>query len=225
MVMSHPGRPSAHAPLQPVGRAWRLWRSLLHRLRHWLGAAGRPGPAHPAADLPTGEYPLVMVAVPCPEMPEAALQDLHQAVGRSLGLRPGVRLDVVTVVAPAACNSEEPAHRAAQRLRLQRVRLQQWVRPLDLHGHGVSYHVLEAADVAQALVRHAETHSVGLMILDASVHGPQHQHLVATVPMRVARDAPCSVLLVKPPLAAGPAHTHDNGPHEHPTVRRPHPPL
>lgn len=196
MVMPRPDGAATGAPQHATGGPW------LAQLRRWLRVAGSPDPA---PDTPTGEYPLVMVAVPYPEMPEAALQDLQQAVGRSLGLRPGVRLDVVTVVTPSAGNPEEPAHRAAQRLRLQ-----QWVRPLDLHGHGVSYHVLEATDVAQALVRHAETHSVGLMILDAAVHGPQHQHLVATVPMRVARDAPCSVLLVKPPLAASEPHTHDN---------------
>ena len=71
---------------------------------------------------------------------------------------------------------------------------------LDLSGHAVSYHVLEASDVAQALVRYAEANRVSMMILGAATHGLQLQRFVATVPMRVARDAPCTVILVKQSL-------------------------
>ena len=70
--------------------------------------------------------------------------------------------------------------------------------------------MLEASDVAQALVRYAEGNSVGLIILGAATHGLHMQRLIATVPMRVARDAPCTVILVKQQLpfeALGQLHT------------------
>ena len=54
--------------------------------------------------------------------------------------------------------------------------------------------------MAQALVRYAEANRVSMMILGAATHGLQLQRFVATVPMRVARDAPCTVILVKQQL-------------------------
>jgi len=36
--------------------------------------------------------------------------------------------------------------------------------------------------------------------MGAATHGLQMQRLIATVPMRVARDAPCTVILVKQQL-------------------------
>jgi nucleotide-binding universal stress UspA family protein len=79
-------------------------------------------------------------------------------------------------------------------------RLKQWAQGLEVGGHGVSYHVLEASDVAQAIVRYAQGNNVGLLILGAATHGLQMQRLISTVPMRVARDAPCTVILVKQQL-------------------------
>ncbi len=61
----------------------------------------------------------------------------------------------------------------------------------------MSYHVLESSDVAHALVRYAEGNHVNMMILGAATHGLQTQRFIATVPMRVARDAPCTVILVE----------------------------
>jgi nucleotide-binding universal stress UspA family protein len=131
-----------------------------------------------------------MVAVPHQDVTDATLYSLREAVARSLGIRPGARLAVVTVISPSASSSTDAQRSETTLHRQHRSRLKQWAQPLDLHGHGVSYHVLEASDVAQALVRYAEGNHVGLMILGAATHGLQMQRLVATVPMRVARDAP-----------------------------------
>ena len=60
-----------------------------------------------------------------------------------------------------------------------------------------SYHVLEASDVAQALVRYAEGNDVTMIVMGAATHGLQMQRFVATIPIKVAIDAPCTVILVK----------------------------
>ena len=78
--------------------------------------------------------------------------------------------------------------------------LKQWAQGLDSAGHGISFHVLEASDVAQALVRYAASNHVSMMIVGAATHGLHTQRFIATVPMRVARDAPCTVILVKQSL-------------------------
>jgi nucleotide-binding universal stress UspA family protein len=78
--------------------------------------------------------------------------------------------------------------------------LQQWAQPLDLSDHQSSFHVLESGDVADALVKYAEGNQVSMVILGAATHGLQMQRFVATVPIKVAMEAPCTVILVKPNL-------------------------
>lgn len=41
---------------------------------------------------------------------------------------------------------------------------------------------------------------MSMMILGAATHGLQLQRFIDTVPIRVARDAPCTVILVKQQL-------------------------
>ena len=146
------------------------------------------------------EVPIVMVAVPHDDVTDATMYSLRQAVGRSLGIRPGARLACVTVISPSASSSTDSERSETALHRQHRARLRQWAEPLDLAGHSVSYHVLESGDVAQALVRYAEGNQVSMMILGAATHGLQTQRFIATVPMRVARDAPCTVILVKQAL-------------------------
>jgi nucleotide-binding universal stress UspA family protein len=76
-------------------------------------------------------------------------------------------------------------------------RLRRWASGLDLQGHQASFHVVESGDVAGALVAYAEGNNVSLLVLGSATHGLAMQRLVATVPVKVAMHAPCSVLLVK----------------------------
>ena len=57
-----------------------------------------------------------------------------------------------------------------------------------------------AGDVADALVKYAEGNQVSMVILGAATHGLQMQRFVATVPIKVAMEAPCTVILVKQAL-------------------------
>lgn len=184
--------------------------SLGHKLRRWVRAAGMEYQPSPLPTEQIGERPILMVAVPHSDVTDATLYSLRQAVARSLGIRPGARLAVVTVLSPSASSTSDHSRSETTLHRQHRARLKQWAQPLELQGHGVSYHVLEATDVAQALVRYAEGNHVGLMILGAATHGLHMQRLVATVPMRVARDAPCTVILVKQHLPFAALNAHDN---------------
>ena len=60
--------------------------------------------------------------------------------------------------------------------------------------------MLEAGDVAQALVRYAQGNGVSMIVMGAATHGLQMQRFVATVPVKVAMEAPCTVILVKQSL-------------------------
>jgi nucleotide-binding universal stress UspA family protein len=60
--------------------------------------------------------------------------------------------------------------------------------------------VLESSDVADALLRYAHGNDVNMIIMGAATHGLQVQRFVATVPIKVAMDAHCTVILVKQSL-------------------------
>ncbi|WP_291472819.1 universal stress protein, partial [Acidovorax sp.] len=168
--------------------------------KRWLRAAGmhyRPSPL-PSAQIE--DTPILMVAVPHADVSDATLYSLRQAVARSLGIRPGARLACVTVISPGASSTSDSERSETTLHRQHMARLRQWAQALDLSGHAVSYHVLEAGDVAQALVRYAASNHVSMMIVGAATHGLQMQRFIDTVPIRVARDAPCTVILVKQAL-------------------------
>jgi nucleotide-binding universal stress UspA family protein len=141
--------------------------------------------------------PIVMVAMPHEDVSEATLYSLRAAAQRSLGNRPGARLAVITVMSPNASSSTDSARSETALHRQQLAQLQRWAQPLDLSDHQASFHVLESGDVATALLRYAHGNAVDLIVMGAATHGLQLQRLIATVPIKVAMDAPCTVMLVK----------------------------
>jgi nucleotide-binding universal stress UspA family protein len=78
--------------------------------------------------------------------------------------------------------------------------LRQWAQPLQLSSQTVSFHVIESGDVAQALLHYAQGNHVSMIVMGAATHGLQMQRLLATVPIKVAMAAPCTVILVKQAL-------------------------
>ncbi len=168
--------------------------------KRWLRAAGRQYEPSllPAQQLEAA--PILMVAVPHRDASDATLYSLREAVARSLGLRPGARLAVVTVVSPGETSTTDDASGETEVHRQHLAQLRRWAEPLDLQGHRVSYHVLESGDVAQALLRYAQGNHVSMIIMGAATHGLQLQRFIATVPVKVAMQAPCTVILVKAAL-------------------------
>ena len=60
--------------------------------------------------------------------------------------------------------------------------------------------MLESGDVAKALLDYANGNQVSVIVMGAATHGLKTQRFVATVPIKVAMDAPCTVILVKQAL-------------------------
>ena len=146
------------------------------------------------------EVPIVMVALPYKDVSDATLYSLREAVQRSLGLRPEARLACVTVISPSETSSTQLDKSETNVHRWHLTRMKQWAEPLNLQGRHTSFHVLESGDVADALLAYAKGNGVNMIIMGAATHGLQMQRLVATVPIKVAMDAPCTVILVKQSL-------------------------
>jgi serine/threonine protein kinase len=165
--------------------------------KRWLKAAGMHYQPSPLPSQQIKEVPILMVALPHADVSDATWYSLREAVDRSLGIRPGARLACVTVISPNDTSSTDSSKSESSVHRMHLTRMQQWSQGLDLQDHQVSFHVLEASDVAHALVTYAESNEVSMIIMGAATHGLQMQRFVATVPIKVAMNAPCTVILVK----------------------------
>ena len=54
--------------------------------------------------------------------------------------------------------------------------------------------------MAQALLDYARGNNVSVIVMGAATHGLKTQRFVATVPIKVAMEAPCTIILVKQSL-------------------------
>lgn len=168
--------------------------------KRWIRAAGMHYQPSPVASQQADDVPIVMVAVPHKDVSDATLYSLRQAAGRSLGTRPGARLACVTVISPNETSNSDEQRSETTVHRRYLTELRQWAQPLEHPGAQTSFHVLEAGDVAQALLDYAKGNHVSLIVIGAATHGLKTQRFVATVPIKVAMDAPCTVILVKQAL-------------------------
>ena len=168
--------------------------------KRWLKAAGMHYKPSPMASQQIEEVPIVMVAVPHVDVTDATLYSLRQAVARSLGTRPGARLACVTVISSGLTSSSDEEKSETKVHRRYLTMLRQWAQPLDHPGHQTSFHVLETGDVAQGLLDYARGNNVSVIVMGAATHGLKTQRFVATVPIKVAMDAPCTIILVKQSL-------------------------
>ena len=168
--------------------------------KRWIKAAGMHYQPSPLPAYQIEEVPIVMVAIPHKDVSDATLYSLRQAVARSMGTRPGARLACVTVISPGQTSTSNDASSETSLHRRYLASLRQWAQPLEMPGHQTSFHVLESGDVAQALINYAAGNHVSLIVMGAATHGLMTQRIVATVPIKVAMDAPCTVILVKQAL-------------------------
>ncbi|MGI9135234.1 MAG: serine/threonine protein kinase [Rhodoferax sp.] len=177
--------------------------------KRWIKAAGMHYQPSPLPSEQADEVPIVMVAVPHKDVTDATLYSLRQAVARSLGTRPGARLACVTVISPSQTSSSDDARSETNVHRRYLAELRQWAQPLDHPGHQTSYHVLESGDVAQALLDYAGGNGVSVIVMGTATHGLKTQRFVATVPIKVAMAAPCTIILVKQALPFELLGAHD----------------
>jgi nucleotide-binding universal stress UspA family protein len=104
------------------------------------------------------------------------------------------------VISPGQTSSTDETRSETNVQRRYLATLKQWAQPLEHPGHQTSYHVLESGDVAQALLNYARGNDVSMIVMGAATHGLKTQRFVATVPIKVAMDAPCTIILVKQAL-------------------------
>jgi nucleotide-binding universal stress UspA family protein len=209
--LQHPSQ----VPVTARGQAQHAAGFWFH-FKRWLRAAGMHYQPSPLPERQISEVPIVMVAVPHRDVTDATLYSLRQAAARSLGTRPGARLACVTVISPGLISTVQDQSSETTVHRQYLAQLKQWVQPLEQAGLQWSCHVLESNDVAQALIDYARGNHVSVLVMGAATHGLKMQRLMATVPIKVAMDAPCTVVLVKQTLPFEQLNAAALGQHELP---------
>nr|WP_304502902.1 bifunctional serine/threonine-protein kinase/universal stress protein [Caldovatus aquaticus] len=176
----------------------------------WLAALRRrfDTDARPAFRRPSGETgavraaPIVAVAVDLAEESAAMAEALRAGLGPIVAALPGARVACINVLrlnraASDAAEDEAGRNRHVQRL----VALKHWAAPLGLPEGRITFHVLEAADPAQALIAYATANRVDHIVLGARAESLRRR-LLGSVSGQVAAHAPCTVTVVRPRAGA-----------------------
>jgi protein-serine/threonine kinase len=169
---------------------------LLTVLRRRLRRAELPV-ATPGAVAQVRTAPILAVAIDLGGTDPALESVLRNQMQKLLAGRPDARLACLNVMSTTrlgtgAAHDERGLHRHVQRL----VELRHWARPLHLAEGRVTFHVLEAADVAQALLDYARANRVDHLVLGARANSLSRR-LLGSVSGKVAAEAPCSVTVVR----------------------------
>jgi nucleotide-binding universal stress UspA family protein len=167
--------------------------------RRWLESLGgeRRGQS-PVADQ-LGAAPIVMVAIDLMPGMEGLGDALRRAVQRMLSGAAGVRLSCVAVMKVSRVALDSNVDAEGRNLHVQKlVELKHWARPLGLPPDRVTFHVLEAPDVAAALIDYAQSNHVDHMLVGARASSAMRRYL-GSVSSQVVAEAPCTVTVVRAP--------------------------
>lgn len=175
-------------------RPWQVFR-------RWIQAAGfEPAPCPSVADH-LSSAPIILAAVATAHTNPARNEALRNAIRRAVASERDCRVVLATVISPSSISSEVTERDTAANRRIQSiVQLRHWAQPLRIPPQQISFHVFEANDLVAALVEYARANHVDQIIIGSS---PPTLGFRETVAARLVREAPCSVLVVRPTGHAG----------------------
>jgi nucleotide-binding universal stress UspA family protein len=176
----------------------------LQVLRRWFAAVGHEGKARAGAAAQAARSPILLVAVDVDGAAPALLEAVAQTVQRLLQTEAGARLVCVCVMKINRIGMDElvDATGTSRHLALL-LKLKHWARELapaeataDAPAGRVTFHVLEAPDVAGALIDYARKNQVDQIVMGARSSGGLRRYL-GSVSARVVVESDCTVTVVR----------------------------
>ncbi len=145
--------------------------------------------------------PLIVAAVDVDNASPALLERLRQAVHRIVAAEPGARLACVSVMRVGGLRVDEFIDDQGRATHVkQLVALRHWAgsigEALGLDERRLTYHVLEAADAAAALIGFTERHEAEHLVMGARGHSALRRYL-GSVSSQVVAQAGCTVTVVR----------------------------
>jgi nucleotide-binding universal stress UspA family protein len=147
--------------------------------------------------------PIIMVALDLAPEAEGLREAIAVAVRRVLATEPAARLACVNVLRASRIAIDPLVDAQGRNPHLQRlVELKHWTRTLPVAGERITYHVLEGADAATAIVDYARNNRIDHIVMGARGSAPIRR-LLGSVSARVVAEAPCTVTVVRARDASG----------------------
>lgn len=184
----------------PTARADRSHRDgRLTVMKRWWRNLGRDREPRSAVSTHLEEAPLLMVAIDLKHEDPALCTALRGTVQRIVSTFPHSRLSCVTVMKTARIGLDSNLDAEGRNRHVKRlIALRDWIRPLALDEHRVTFHVLEHSEPAHALLNYARDNGVDHLVMGArGVTGMRR--ILGSVSAHVVAEAPCTVTVVRAP--------------------------
>jgi nucleotide-binding universal stress UspA family protein len=192
-------------------RAQRLQRSgTVKTFKRWFFALGaEPGEPRAKASEQLARSPIVLAAVDVDGAGEELLERLRETVRRIVLTEPGARLACVSVMRTARIGVDDLVDDAGRSKHVkQLVALKHWARPigqaLQIADGRLTFHVLEAPDVAQAIIEFARRNQADHVVMGARGSSGFRRYL-GSVSSEVVAQSDCTVTVVRATGSAGSA--------------------
>ncbi len=168
-------------------------------MKRWWRNLGRDREPRSAVSTHLEEAPLLMVAIDLKREDAALCTALRGTVQRIVSTFPHSRLSCVTVMKTARIGLDSNLDAEGRNRHVKRlIALRDWIRPLALDEHRVTFHVLEHSDPAHALLDYARDNGVDHLVMGArGVTGMRR--ILGSVSAHVVAEAPCTVTVVRAP--------------------------
>jgi len=182
-----------------TNRAARMQRDSLPKVAaRWLRARQAvlpPERRSVAAHL--ARAPIVMAAVDLAPGHERLSDAVAKAVGRLIATEPAARLACVNVRKTALLAIDPMTDAEGRNPHLQRlVELKHWARAFPVPAERLTFHVLEAADPARALIDFARLNRADHIVIGARASSAMRRYL-GSVSAQVVAEASCTVTVVR----------------------------
>jgi nucleotide-binding universal stress UspA family protein len=146
--------------------------------------------------------PIIMAAVDLSPAAEGLREALMVALRRVLATEPAARLACVNVLKTSLIALDPLEDSQGRNPHLQRlVELKHWARVLPVAEDRITYHVFESPDSAAAIIEYARNNNVDHIVMGARGSSPLRRYL-GSVSAQVVAGAPCTVTVVRRPVAA-----------------------
>ena len=171
-----------------------IWRRLLRAV---LPSKPRTLPFQPSIASRLSGASVVLAAVDLSTGGDALSDEVRVHLARVLDHEKDARLACVTVLKTRLAGEDEAVDAAGRPAYVGRlVALKDWARPLDMPEEKVSFHVIEAIDVAAAILNYAAHNRVDHIVIGARASSALRRHL-GSVSAQVVAEAFCSVTVVR----------------------------
>jgi serine/threonine protein kinase len=183
-----------------TGRSERLkqdpWSAVIRRRFHPDYA---PAVSRPTVLAQVSKAPIVALAVDLAEGSEPLHEALRVTVRHILETVPDARFACLNVLKQHRIALDRTLDEEGRSKHLKRlVELKHWAQPLAALEHRITFHVLESADPAAALLEYVRTNRVDHIVMGARANSALRT-LLGSVSQEVVAKAPCTVTVVRLP--------------------------